>query len=162
MGYIDGSSACPPQYSLDDSGKHSITVNPLYKEWIIKDQDLLTWLNSMLSENVLPYVVVLHTSKAVWDALEQRYASLSRSHIIQLKKQLQTAKKGTSSMQDYQQQIKHLADKLAACAAPVSEDDLILHILDGLPSEYHPFQTSIRTRSGSDPVSRRVACSSYM
>ncbi|XXG48598.1 hypothetical protein AAC387_Pa02g2999 [Persea americana] len=50
MGYIDGSSACPPQYSLDDSGKHSTTVNPLYKEWIIKDQDLLTWLNSMLSE----------------------------------------------------------------------------------------------------------------
>lgn len=139
MGYIDGSSACLPQYSLYDRGKHSTTVNPLYTEWLIKDHNLLTWLNSTFSENVLPYVVGLHTSKAVWDALEERYASLSRSHIIRLKKQLQTTKKGTSSMQDYLQRIKHLADKLAACAAPVSEDDLILHILDGLPSEYHPF-----------------------
>lgn len=55
-------------------------------------------------------------------------------------------------MEDYLQQIKVITDKLAMSGAPVSEDDFILHILDGHPTDYCPFQTSIRTCSQSDLV----------
>lgn len=44
-------------------------------------------------------------------------------------------------------------DKPAAYVAPTSEDDLILHTLDGLPIEYRPFQTSIQTQLRFDPFS---------
>ncbi|XP_078148653.1 uncharacterized protein LOC144544113 [Carex rostrata] len=57
-------------------------------------------------------------------------------------------------MQEYHPKIKSLADQLAACGSPVSEEDLILYTLDGLTdSAYRPFQTAIRTRSHSGPVS---------
>ncbi|KAJ8644823.1 hypothetical protein MRB53_006571 [Persea americana] len=56
-------------------------------------------------------------------------------------------------MQEYLHQLKVLSDQLATCGAPVSEDDLILYTLSGLPSVYRPFQTSICTRSMHDPVS---------
>ncbi|KAJ8621709.1 hypothetical protein MRB53_030238 [Persea americana] len=56
-------------------------------------------------------------------------------------------------MQEYLHQLKIIADQLATCGAPVSEEDLNLHALSGLPSVYRPFQTSIRTRSRHDPVS---------
>ncbi|KAJ8644535.1 hypothetical protein MRB53_006283 [Persea americana] len=56
-------------------------------------------------------------------------------------------------MQDYLQHIKILTDKLAMSGSPVSEEDLLLHTLNGLPAQYRPFQTSIRTRSATDPVS---------
>ncbi|KAJ8618297.1 hypothetical protein MRB53_014483 [Persea americana] len=56
-------------------------------------------------------------------------------------------------MQEYLHQLKVIADQLATCGAPVSEEDLILYTLSGLPSMYRPFQTSIRTRSRHDPVS---------
>ncbi|KAJ8622693.1 hypothetical protein MRB53_031222 [Persea americana] len=46
-----------------------------------------------------------------------------------------------------------IADQLATCGAPVSEEDLILHTLSGLPFVYRPFQTSISTRSRYDSVS---------
>lgn len=75
-----------------DDGKVSITINPQYMEWTIKDWNLLTWINSTLSEVVLPCAVGLNTFKSIWNALDKWYASLSRSHTIQLK--------GTSSMQD--------------------------------------------------------------
>lgn len=44
-------------------------------------------------------------------------------------------------------------DKPVAYVGPTSEDDLILHTLDGLPIEYRPFQTSIQTQSRFDPIS---------
>eukprot|EP00268_Persea_americana_P057832 TRINITY_DN69559_c0_g1_i1.p2 TRINITY_DN69559_c0_g1~~TRINITY_DN69559_c0_g1_i1.p2 ORF type:complete len:133 (-),score=16.06 TRINITY_DN69559_c0_g1_i1:588-986(-) len=56
-------------------------------------------------------------------------------------------------MQEYLHQLKIIADQLATCSAPMSEDDLILHTLSGLPSIYRPFQTSICTRSRHDLVS---------
>lgn len=95
----------------------------------------------------------METAKAAWDSLERRYGSLSRSHIIELKKRLQHEKKGSASMQDYLHQIKVLADQLATCGSPVGDEDIILHTLAGLPSLYRPFQTAIRTRSRHDPVS---------
>lgn len=90
-------------------------------------------------------MVGLFTARDVWIALERRFISLSRSHIIQLKTQLQVIKKGNHSITEYIQKIKHLSDILAAVSCPVDDEDLIIHTLNGLPSEYGPFKTSIRT-----------------
>lgn len=56
-------------------------------------------------------------------------------------------------MQDYLQQIKVLAGKLAACATSIDEYVIILHTLDGLPLERRPISTSIRIDSQSHPDS---------
>ncbi|KAJ8647827.1 hypothetical protein MRB53_000850 [Persea americana] len=49
--------------------------------------------------------------------------------------------------------FKIIVDQLATCGAPMSEDDLIIHTVSGLPFVYRPFHTSICTRSRHDPVS---------
>lgn len=71
---------------------------------------------------------------------------MSASHVIQLKFQLQSIKKGDLTMSYYLQNIKNVCDNHAAAGAPVSDTDLIVHILNGLPSEYDSFATSIRVR----------------
>lgn len=101
LGLVDGSTPCPPQFLIGSDGKLSTEVNPKYSEWIVKNQHLLSWINATLSETKLPYIVGLHSSKAVWEDLEKWYASLTCSHVIQLKQQLQNLKKGSSPMQDY-------------------------------------------------------------
>ncbi|KAJ8642213.1 hypothetical protein MRB53_018907 [Persea americana] len=103
--------------------------NPAFTEWFDRDQALLSWINAMLSYSALSYIFGKDTAKDAWDSLEQRYDSLSRSHIIELKKRLQHVKKGASSMQEYLHQLKVIADQLATCGAPVSEEDLILYTL---------------------------------
>lgn len=62
----------------------------------------------------LSQVVGLRTSRAVHVPIEQRFASLYRSHTIKLKRQLQNTKKGNLSMSDYLLKIKTIADELYA------------------------------------------------
>jgi hypothetical protein len=79
MGIVDGSDPCPPQHVLDDARKE--VPNPSYAIWIKKDQFLLSWINVNLAESVLATVYGLQTSKEVWDALANRFASHSRSRV---------------------------------------------------------------------------------
>ncbi|RWR84275.1 Retrovirus-related Pol polyprotein from transposon TNT 1-94 [Cinnamomum micranthum f. kanehirae] len=149
--FIDGSQPIPSREIISADGK--TTPNHAFFVWFERDQTLLSWINATLSASALPYIVGKETAKDAWESLEHRYGSLSRSHVIELKKRLQHVKKGSSTMQEYLHQIKVISDQLATCGAPVSEDDLILYFLSGLPSVYRPFQTTIRTRSRHDPVS---------
>lgn len=55
-------------------------------------------------------------------------------------------------MEDYLKQIKEIADQLAIASCPIQDEDLVFHILHGLPSSYDAFNTSIRTRSESITV----------
>lgn len=55
---------------------------------------------------------------------------------MNLKYQLQTLKKGNSSTDEYVLQIRNIADALHAAGQSLSDDDLILHLLGGLGSEY--------------------------
>lgn len=96
---------------------------------------------------MLAFVVGLATARDVWITFKSRFASLSRSQIIQLKIQLQSHKKGAQSVTEYLQKVKHGADNLAAVASPVDDEDLIIHTLNGLPPDYGSFKTSIWTRS---------------
>lgn len=97
---------------------------------------MLCWINITLSPSVLAHVVGLKYARDVWLAFECRFVSLSRSHIIQLKTQLQTCKKGSQSIADYFQKVKYIADSLVASSYPINDDDLIIYILNGLQSEY--------------------------
>lgn len=75
------------------------------------------------------------------------FASQSRAHIMQLRLQLQTTKKGSQSMVDYLQKMKTIADNLAVASQPLNEDDLILHILGGLGSDYDALVISVTSRT---------------
>lgn len=145
--FIDGTNPCPPKFLKDNEGNATKEVIPRFLAWIQQDQNVLCWINATLSENVLALAVGLTTAQSVWLALERRFASLSWSHIIQLKTQMQSVKKGTQSITEYVQKIKHISDNLAEVSCSVDEEDLIIHTLNGLPPEYGPFKTSIRTCS---------------
>lgn len=130
MGIVDGSYPCPSRFLSDTAGRISTEVNPTYTTWIVKDQNLLSWINATLSEVVPAYIVRLQTSQEFWEDLKKRNASLARSHVIQLKQLLQNVRKEAVFMQDYLQQVKILADKLSACGASVDENDLILSLVE--------------------------------
>lgn len=66
------------------------------------------------------------------------FAAASKARIMQLRLQIQTSKKGGSSM-EYLLKVKSIADNLAAIGEPVSEQDQILYLLGGLRAEYISF-----------------------
>ncbi|KAI0504101.1 hypothetical protein KFK09_015048 [Dendrobium nobile] len=50
-----------------------------------------------------------------------------------------------ATMQQYLMQIKNLVDNIALSGSQIDTEDILIYILNGLPSSYNSFKTSIRT-----------------
>jgi hypothetical protein len=87
----------------------------------------------------------------MWTVLLKRYTSVSRSNIMNLKKQLHDVKKNTDTIIQYLQRIKEAIDKLAAVGTLVDDEDLLHIVLKGLPSEYESFSSAMLTKNESVP-----------
>ena len=91
-GIVDSSTPPPPQMLLDDSGNRTSLINPEYVAWYENDQNILIWLNSTLSETLIPYTVGVNSSRELWAKLESRLAAASQSHIHDLRSRLRTSR----------------------------------------------------------------------
>lgn len=147
FGFLDG-TIMPPPPTLAQSTDTTTgpTDNPDYLLWVQQDQLILSTLLSSLTEGVLTQVVGCVTSRDLWVTLERMFTSQSRARIMQIHYQLDTIKKSGSSIPDYFQKIKGLADTLAAAGQPLNDFEIGSYILAGLGPEYDPFVTSVTTR----------------
>jgi hypothetical protein len=143
LGLVDGTEPCHAPLLPDRS------LNPAFEQWFEKDQNLLIWLNSTLSEDLIPFTVGVSTSRELWQKLEQRFGGVSEAHIHQLRSRLQSIQKGSQSISEYLQQIKEISNSLNAAGATVSDRDLIAATLHGLPDEFESFIDSIMLRLSS-------------
>ena len=119
--------------------------NPEFLTWVQQDQLIMSTLLSSLTEGVLTQVVGCTTSRDLWMALERMFTSQSQARIMQIHYQLATAKKGGSSISDYFQKFKGLADTLAAAGQPLNDFEIVSYLLAGLGPEYDPFVMSVTT-----------------
>lgn len=106
-----------------------------------------------LSKNALSQVVGLSTSQAVWRCIEQRFASVSRAHTIELRRQLQNLKKGNLSISNDLLKIKSIVDELSIIDHHVDASDQVTHILDGLLEECDHVVMNVATANLQDHVS---------
>ncbi|KAL5713022.1 hypothetical protein ACHQM5_015139 [Ranunculus cassubicifolius] len=145
--YVDNSQHPPPEtIQIQVNGLSVNTPNPEFQTWVQNDQLLLIWLNATISEPLLSYVVGFPTAQSLWNTIENRFATISRSHVLQLRTRLQMLRKGSLSISQYLQNIKSITDNLSAAGSPIEDGDLVFHILNGLPSDYNAFVTSVRIR----------------
>ncbi|KAL3373411.1 hypothetical protein AABB24_005414 [Solanum stoloniferum] len=91
FGYVDGSYVCPPSHMAGKNGEQDV-VNPTYIRWIKQDQLIMNLIISSLSEETIPIVIGLPTTKSIWDALEAAFSSPSNTRILNLRMQLQNLK----------------------------------------------------------------------
>lgn len=81
---------------LDDFGQRTSLINPEYVSWYENDQNILVWINSTISETLIPYTVGVNSSCELWTKLELRLASASQSHIHDLQSRLRNITKEES------------------------------------------------------------------
>uniref|UniRef100_A0A2N9IBB1 Integrase catalytic domain-containing protein n=1 Tax=Fagus sylvatica TaxID=28930 RepID=A0A2N9IBB1_FAGSY len=145
LDHLDGSVPKPSQFLTTETGIQS--VNPDFLIWNKKDKALLTLLYSTCSSFVLVMVVGKSSSQEVWNTLEERFTSTARSNVLNLKLELQSIKKaGNETVSSYLQRIKTVRDKLSAVGVHSDHEELTHVILKGLPKEFAPFASAIRTR----------------
>ena len=122
-------------------------MNPDFLIWKSKEKALLTFISSTLSPSVLALTVGCASTIEVWKVLENRFSSVSRSHIMNLKSELHNLRKGNDIVDVYLQKIKVVRDKLLAVRVIVNGEELLHTAIKGLPKEYNAFRSTIRTRS---------------
>lgn len=141
--YVKGTIATPPLQIRDAS--NNLITNPAFLTWTLIDNQLLSCLTATLSSSTLPLVLGLEHASHVWNSLEDRYNSLSRSNLHELKRTLfNFTKNGT--MVQYIDDIKVCAQKLSAVGYEIDDDDMVFHTINGLPEEeFSSLKQTLRT-----------------
>ena len=98
---VDGSYPCPEMYSRDSNGTLTSIVNPEFLQWSAKYQALISMIGATLSNSALALVSGQQSAKGVWDTLEKRFASFSRSNVLCLKRDLNSIKKNNDNVNIY-------------------------------------------------------------
>ncbi|RVW25398.1 Retrovirus-related Pol polyprotein from transposon RE1 [Vitis vinifera] len=138
--HIEGLRPCPPK--TISTGE----VNPDFLVWRRYDRMILSWIYSSLTPEVMGQIVGLQTSHEAWTALQRSFSASTKARTMQLRLAFQTTKKGSLTMMEYIQKLKHISDSLAAIGEPVLEKDQILQLLSGLGAEYNPIVASLTAR----------------
>lgn len=99
-----------------------------------------------MSQDLLPYMVGCDTSYAAWQKIERIFTSKSKANVLYYKNQLQSLKKGGSSMSEYLLKLKNLIDVLSYAGHTISEENQILQILSGLGSDFNPIMMTITVK----------------
>ncbi|XP_019232745.1 PREDICTED: uncharacterized protein LOC109213406 [Nicotiana attenuata] len=146
-GFIDGSFPCPPSTIITEDG-NSI-LNPAFQPWVQLDSIVLSRIQATIYQEILQAILRPNhslTSREAWLEIERLFRDQVSSRTLQLKVQFHNLKKGDLSINDYVHRLKTIADSLNSVGNPISETDLVLQSLSGLPSDYMPVSTSISTR----------------
>lgn len=146
FGYIDGNIEAPNP--IIRSTTDPPQVNPDYEQWHTKDQALITLINATLTQTALAYVVRCLTFREVWLKLEKHFSSSRRTNIVGLKSELQNiSQKSIEFVDAYVQCIKDIFNLLAVVYVVINQEDLVIYAINGLPSTFNVFKTSLRTQS---------------
>nr|XP_023877707.1 callose synthase 7-like [Quercus suber] len=89
------------KFLKDLSGIVTIVLNLDYLDWKSKEKPLLTFISSTLTPSILAITVGCSSALEVWKVLENRFSSISRSHVMNLKGELHNVKKGLDSVDTY-------------------------------------------------------------
>ncbi|XP_031266567.1 uncharacterized protein LOC116124957 [Pistacia vera] len=116
-GFVTSEKSCPLSFFLIDESKRE--VNSEHIMWKKVDQFLF----------------------------EMHFLTDSKARVLHLRNQLQTTRKDNSSINDYMLKMKEIAGFLTTSGVTVSDEELLLYILDGLGSEYDAMVATLTSRS---------------
>lgn len=138
VGLLDGTEAVPSKTvptELPDKTRGT-APNPAYDAWLVRDQQVLSYLLNSISPEILSHVLRYEHAAGVWTAVEEMFASQSRAKVTNLRIALTSTKKIGMTTPAFFSKMQTIADELAAAGKPVDDEELLSFILVGLGPAY--------------------------
>ena len=138
-----------PKKYASEKDRSCDKVREEYRQWVIEDERLRSWLLSSLSENMCCFVIEKEHAWEVWSAaLEICRNELLESIKIALRDEIENTKenKGNQTVRDFVNRITCLANTLMALGDEVSEEEHVDALLQSLPDQYEALRAFIRDR----------------
>ncbi|WVZ64382.1 hypothetical protein U9M48_013903 [Paspalum notatum var. saurae] len=154
MADLVDSKVAPPEavINVKQGDKTIQEPNPEYTQWVVRDQQVFSYLMSTLSKEAMAQVATMTTSAQVWKVLEDTYSSQTRARAVNTRIALATTKKGNMSMAEYVGKMKALGDEMASLGKPLEDEELVQYILAGPDMDYNPVVSAIAARVESITV----------
>ncbi|KAL9413570.1 hypothetical protein AB3S75_042122 [Citrus x aurantiifolia] len=133
----------PSQY-LEEDGKK--IRNPEFIVWKNNDGLLMTWLRSMMSEDVLSMIISMQSAREIWLTIEEIMLLATKEQETWHEDSLYSLNKGSTKLEEFLKKFKNICDKLAAIGKPVNDDDKIFQIARALGPKYADFKTTMLTK----------------
>lgn len=106
----------------------------------------MSWLFSVCNEEKHSQVIDCTFSHEIWVRLTHNYNATTKSRLIQLKTDLIHLNKSSDSMLVFFNKARSISYHLAQIDRAIPDEDLVFHILQGLPTEFNAFKTAISTQ----------------
>jgi len=137
-GYITGKTEAPAAKVEKKAGETTTLVdNPAYEEWFARDQQVLGFLFSALSKEVMVQVAAAKTAAQAWKMIQDAFASRTRARVMNVRLALLTTKE-SMTITEFYTKMTALGDELAAAGKPLDDEEMISYIVNGLDSDYNP------------------------
>lgn len=137
LGFVTGATPCPVStVTVTKDNVLSEEANPEFLKWIRTDQLVKAWIFGSLSEEALKVVIGLNSAQEVWLGLARRFNRVSTTRKYDLQTRLNTCSKAGKTMEAYLSEIKNVCDQLDSIGFPVTEQEKIFGVLNGLGKEY--------------------------
>ncbi|KAM6585051.1 hypothetical protein CsatB_012053 [Cannabis sativa] len=124
-----------------------------YEDWDQQDNILVSWLLFSMSEKILTRMVGCDTVARILSNLLEYYTSLNRANIGKGETQLKNSRM-QGSLRDFSLKIESLVYLLASIGHPISGQDHIEAIFNGLSSDCNIFVTSANKRLDAYSVAK--------
>lgn len=149
-GYVDGTIPCPPQLIRSSDG--TTVINPEYDAWKTQDQSVVNMIGQTLTPVATNCAVGSRSAHELWKNLKHKFAASNRQNIVQLKTNLQNLRKGSDNIETYLDRIKAARDALETVGVFLDDEDIVVTVLRGLPSEFAAIKTVIRAQYDSSSL----------
>jgi hypothetical protein len=155
-GLLDGTNKAPTTKiiikSLKGSDEDTQEVpNPAFDLWKDQEEQVLSYLLTFVSRDVLVRIAALPLAVKVWKHIENSFASKSCARVINTRMALATTQKGSSTIAEYIAKMKSLADDMVSARKKLHDEELNSYILADLDFEYNGVVSSIVVRV--EPIS---------
>ena len=99
LGFVDGSKQCPSRFNTD-SDLEGVESDE-YQVCKMHDIALMQLLITTLSSTAISYVIGCVSANDMWIQLKDRFSTVTKARIFQMKSELQNIKKGSESVSHY-------------------------------------------------------------
>ncbi|XP_019430268.1 PREDICTED: uncharacterized protein LOC109337698, partial [Lupinus angustifolius] len=141
-----------PQRFLSDSDRNTHHVSPGYLAWEEQDQAVFSWLLNSISEALHPRVVGCVHSWQLWSELHAFCNSHTKARSRQLRTQLRSLSQGSMTISEFFSKVKSLTDSLISIGTPISLEENVDCILDGLNEDFQNVITSVESQVNSPSI----------
>lgn len=136
------SPSIPSRYASEED-RMTGTLNPEFTQWEQQDSLFLSWLQSFVTAPILTRLIGCVNSWQLWERLHNHFNSKTRAHARMLRTELRNTKKDDRPITEF---VLVIVDSLYSIGGPISPQEQLDVILEGLPEEYDPLINLVNTR----------------